>query len=87
MSKHDLPITVDEIRTLASSAIADIHGQVDEIFADGLQRTSRTDWTAATLGAKRDEIVRLLDRAIELCEALEDRGVDPQAPRSEERSP
>ncbi len=66
-----VPITLDELRTLASSAIADIHGQVGEIFADGLRRTSNSDWTAADLRDERDQIVPYFDRAIELCEALE----------------
>ncbi len=71
MKVVDVPITHDELRTLASSAIADIHGQVDEIFADGLRRTSKADWTAVALSEERENLAGYFDRAIELCEALE----------------
>ena len=71
MKFRDVPITLDELRTLAGSAIVDIHAEVDEIFADGLRRISKADWTAANLSAKRDHILTYFDRAIELCEALE----------------
>lgn len=71
MSEVQLRITDDELRTLASSAIVDIHGQVNEIFADGLRCTSKADWTAADLRAEVRELSRYFDRAIELCEALE----------------
>ncbi|KKM06082.1 hypothetical protein LCGC14_1747520 [marine sediment metagenome] len=71
MKVHNIHITVDELRTLAGSAIADIHGQVDELYADGLRRNSNCNWTAADLGEKRDELIRYFQRAIDLCDTLE----------------
>ena len=75
--KREVPITLDELRTLASSAIADIHSEVDEVFADGLRRGSTDNWTAKDLRATRDEVAPYFDRAIELCEQLESLAFSP----------
>ena len=82
--KQEVPITLDELRTLASSAIADIHQEVDEVFADGLRRCSKGNWTAKKLRAKRDEIAPYFDRAIELCEQLESLAFSPRDDNEED---
>ncbi len=66
-----IEITLEELRTLVSSAIGSIHGEVHELFADGQSRAGRGPWTAESLRAKRDELAGYFDRAIELCDALE----------------
>lgn len=76
--KQEVPITLDELQTLTSSAIADIHSEVDEVFADGLRRVGDDNWTADTLSTKRAELADCFDRAIELCEQLESRALVPE---------
>ncbi len=76
--KQEVPITLDELRTLTGSAIADIHGVVDEVFADGLRRCRGKNWTAEALKEKRDEVASYFERAIELCEQLESLACSPR---------
>ncbi len=80
--KQEIPITLEELRTLTSSAIADIHGEVDEIFIEGLRRSGNLKWTAQALRKKRDEIAPYFNRAIELCEELETRAFEPEEGQS-----
>ncbi len=75
--KREVSITLDELRTLTSSAIADIHGEVDEIFADGLSRCGKENWSAAALRTELHAVAALFERAIELCEELETRAFSP----------
>lgn len=66
-------VSYEELETLTSSAIADIHAEVDEVFADGLRRVRGKNWTAEALKEKRQDIFATFIRAIELCEVLEGR--------------
>lgn len=66
-----IEVTNEELERMASSAIADIHQETDEEFADGLDRTAGR-WTSAALQKKRAKVDARFQRAIELVRAWEE---------------